>query len=198
MRLFENTTYMTLRFWVILHCLFVLFSMAGIFVVTYKRKLGFATLGLIHIAVFAFAEIFRQMMVLFQLNNLRRSYLETSDELLQQMIQSNMESVSLLGYALFGLFIVSFALGCLFFGISILSNDKFDRLLGYLMIVWGIGNLLAFVNEFLFLDFLQLFIEYFSLIYQPVIRFMLGVWLLREVGLLQRLILPREIILKKP
>ncbi|MFD0861819.1 hypothetical protein ACFQ1M_06340 [Sungkyunkwania multivorans] len=180
-RLFENSTYMMTRFWIIAHCLFVLISMLGFLFIQYKKSPGFTVLGFVFFAVFSFTEIFRQMFVLFYMNNLRRSYLETDDIAVQQMIQINIDHAGLIGYALFGLFIVAFALGNIFYGISLLNNSRLDRILAYLLLVWGVGNLIAFGNEFWMSETVGQSIELFSIIYQPIMRLLIGLWMLHKL-----------------
>lgn len=180
LQLFKNSTYMANRFWVIIHCLFVLIAMWGFFLVQFKKAPGFTGLGFVFFSVFSFTEIFRQMFVFFYLNNLRKSYLATNNTSTQDMIQINMEHASLIGYALFGLFIVAFALGNICYGLSLLKGDKVDRVLAYLMLFWGVGNLIAFANEFWQSPALQIFLEYFSVFYQPFMRTLVGFWLLRK------------------
>ena len=178
MHLFENPMYLANRFWVITHCLFVFISMLGFLLIQFKKSPGFTITGFVFFAVFCFTEIFRQMFVFFYLNNLRRSYIETNDTIVQNAIKISMEHAGLIGYALFGLFIFAFALGCIFYGVSLLGNTKIDRILAYLMLIWGFGNLLAFGNEFWQSQVLGQIIEYFSIIYQPIMRVLIGIWMI--------------------
>ncbi len=180
LRVFENPTYMANRFWVIVHCLFALISMLGFLLIQYRKSPGFTLLGFAFFVVFVFTEIFRQMFVLFYLNNLRRAYLESNDSAVQEMIRINMEHASLVGYALFGLFIVAFALGNICYGISLLGGKKIDKILAYLMLIWGLGSLSAFGNEFWQSESLGIFIEYFSIIFQPMMRLLVGLWMLHK------------------
>ena len=181
LRVFENPKYIASKFWVVIHCLFVLIAMLGFLLIQYRKSPGFTILGFVFFAVFSFTEIFRQMFVFFYLNNLRRSYLATEDEATQQMIQMNMDHAGLIGYALFGLFIVAFALGNISYGISLFGDNKRDKILGILLIIWGIGNLTAFGNEFWVSKSVGVFIEYFSIIYQPIMRALVGLWMLSKL-----------------
>jgi len=178
LRLFENPTYIANRFWVIAHCLFVLIAMLGFLLIQYRNSFGFTIAGFVFFAVFSFTEIFRQMFVFFYLNNLRRSYLETSDVAVQEILRINMDHAGLIGYALFGLFIVAFALGNICYGISLLNNNKLERVLAYLLLIWGIGNLIAFGNEFWQSESIASFTVYFSIIYQPIMRLLIGLWMI--------------------
>ena len=182
LRLFQNPRYLAKRFWIIAHCIFVLISMLGFLLIQFKKSPGFSLTGFVFFAVFAFTEIFRQMFVLFYLNNLRRSFLETDNVALQEIITANMQQAGLVGYALFGLFIVAFAFGNIFYGLSLMQRVNLDRMLGYLLLIWGLGNLLAFGNEFWNSDPLRKFIEYFSIIYQPLMRALVGVWMLHKTN----------------
>ena len=177
-RLFQNSKYIINRFWVIIHCLFVLIAMLGFLLIQFKKSPGFSILGFVFFATFSFTEIFRQMFVFFYLNNLRRSYIEINDAAVREMIQINMDHAGLIGYALFGLFIVAFALGNICYGISLLGSTKIDRILAYLLLIWGFGNLTAFGNEFWEAESLGQFIEYFSIIYQPIMRIVVGLWMI--------------------
>jgi hypothetical protein len=177
-RLFENPTYLLNRFWIIFHCLFVLLSMWGFLLIQFKKSPGYTGLGFVFFSVFSFTEIFRQMLVLFYLNNLRRSYLDTTDVATQEMIKTNMEHTGLIGYALFGLFIIAFALGNIFYGLALADGSKRDRILAALLLLWGIGNLLAFANEFWLNERLSNFLEAFNIGFQPLMRTLIGLWML--------------------
>lgn len=181
MRLFENSKYIANRFWVISHCLFVLISMLGFLLIQFKKSPGFTILGFSFFAVFSFTEIFRQMFVLFYLNNLKRTYLETNDTSIQELIKINMDHAGFIGYMLFGLFIVAFALGNICYGLSLIDSSKIDRILAFLLIIWGISNLIAFGNLFWKSQPVGQFVEYFSIIYQPIMRALIGLWMIYKL-----------------
>lgn len=178
MRLFENSKYLAGRFWIIIHCLFVVISMLGFLLIQFKKSPGFTVLGFTFFIVFAFTEIFRQMFVLFFLNNLRRLYLASNSNAVQELLKTNIDHAIFIGHALFGLFIVAFALGTICYGISLISRSKLDSLLAFLLLIWGIGNLCAFGNVFWSFEVLNQILEYFSMIYQPVMRLLIGLWMI--------------------
>ena len=182
LHLYENSTYLASKFWVIVHCLFVLIAMWGVLLVQFKKAPGFMGLGFVFFAVFSFTEIFRQMFVFFYLNNLRRGYLETEDTAVQEMIRINMDHAGLIGYALFGLFVVAFALGNICYGIGLFNSDKTDRTLAILLLIWGFGNLIVFGNEFWAIESINKVMEYFNLYYQPLMRVLIGLWLIKKVN----------------
>ncbi|MEL7124236.1 MAG: hypothetical protein AAFO07_32675 [Bacteroidota bacterium] len=175
--LFENPKYLLNRFWIIVHCLLVLLSMLGVFLIGFKKKPATAILGYTFFSVFVFAEIFRQMFVLFYLNNLRKLYLETTDQTIQTILSEEINHASLLGYSLFGLFIVAFALGNVCYAFCIYNSNKFDKILSVLLFVWGIGNLIAFANEFIQVEVIYKVLKHFNIIYQPLMRISLAIWL---------------------
>lgn len=117
------------------------------------------------------------MFVFFYLNGLRRRYVE-DDAAIQKMLELNMDNAGLFGYALFGLFIVAFSLGNICYGLGLLGNKRIDNGLAVLLLLWGIVNLVAFGNEFWGSTTISKFVESFSLIYQPLMRILLGIWLL--------------------
>ena len=180
MRLFENHTYIMNRFWVLAHCLFVFIAMLGFFVLQFRKSPGFTILGLVFFGVFSFTEILRQMFALFYLNNLRRVYLITEDIQLQALIQMNIDHAGFVGLALFGLFILSFALGNICYGISLFGSSKSESFLAYMLILWGAGNLMALGNVFWQLPLLTDFIEYFNILYQPLMRLLITIWMIEK------------------
>jgi len=96
-----------------------------------------------------------------------------------------MDHAGLIGDALFGLFIAAFALGNICYGISLFNSSKFDVILSYLLLFWGFGNLIAFANDFLQSKNLGEFVEYLSIIYQPIMRILVGLWLLHNFKLIK-------------
>lgn len=179
-RLFQNPLYLLNRWWVITHCLLVILSMWGFFLLQYRKSPGFAGLGFVFFSVFAFTEIFRQLMVFFYLNGLRRNYLAATDPGLQTWIQYSIENFGLISYALFGLFILTFGLGNLCYGITLTGGNKFDKILSFLLIFWALTSLAAFFNEFWQLSWLSEVKEKINIIYQPAVRFLIGFWLLKH------------------
>lgn len=175
--LYKSNIYLANRWWVIVHCLLVIVSMWGVFLIQYKKSPGAAGLGFLFFAVFAITEIFRQFLALFYLNGLRKNYLAATDEALKTLIKFNIENFGLISVSMFGLFILTFGLGNLFYGISMLRAKGFSKILGYLLIIWFVGTFLALMNEFWRIASLGSFIGWYSLIYQPLMRLLLAIWL---------------------
>ena len=177
--LFRNRLYLLNRWWVIVHCLLVLIAMWGVFVARRLRASGWVGLGLTFFSVFAFTEIFRQILVLFYLNGLRARYLAATDDGLRVFLTHSMDQFGLISLSLFGLFILSFALGNLCYGIALVPEEGFDRILGVLLLVWAFGTLTAFGNAFWEAPGLERAVSVFNLWFQPAMRFLIALWLWR-------------------
>lgn len=167
------------KWWIIIHCLLVIISMWGVALVLGRTKVAFTAPGMLFISVFGITEIFRQLLVLFYLNGLRQNYLEATDERTIEFITQNIQSFGLFAYALFGLFILAFALGNLFFGFALLKEQKLGHWLGILLIVWSVQGLMTLGNEFWNMGWFNEINKWFSLIIQPLIRLCVALWLIR-------------------
>ncbi|WP_350291484.1 hypothetical protein [uncultured Croceitalea sp.] len=175
--LFNDNRYLANRFWVILHCLFVLISMWGFGLVQFNKSPGFIGLGFVLFSVFAFTEIFRQIFVMFYLNGLRRNFLE-ADNTSQEVLRISIENAGLVGYSLFGLFILTFALGNIFYGLGLFKKNRIDTILAILLLFWGFGNLIAFGNEFWEYGPISKTLESFNIVFQPFFRLIIGFWMI--------------------
>ncbi|MCB0487645.1 MAG: hypothetical protein KDC99_04165 [Cyclobacteriaceae bacterium] len=161
---------------IILHCVLVIVSMLGLALIGSNR--GWLMLGLLCFLVFGFAEIGRMTLANVIVNGLREQYQISTDQSTQQDIRFVLENVwPLVGTYLFRIFILAFSLGCIFYGVAFWSQGW----AGKIFIVWGVVNLFAFANEFLGFSWLSIFIEYFSIIFQPLTRLWIGVWFLKEI-----------------
>jgi hypothetical protein len=179
--LFNNSWYHFGKWWVIVHCLLVIFSMWGVLLVIGRQKIHLTAIGFIFYCVFAFTEIFRQLLALFYLNGLRQNYLDAADDTIRSMIQSQMDNFGLFAYGMFGLFVLAFAAGNLIFGLSLIRGQFWDNVLGGLLLIWACQGFLVLCNEFWGMDWLSNAIENFSLIFQPFVRFVLGIWLMKKI-----------------
>lgn len=178
--LYKNTVYLLNRWWVILHCLLVMISMWGIYLLRQQQSPGFTGLGLISFVVFSVAEIARQILVLFYLNGLRVKYLNTTNSAVLEILKVDIENFSLLSNSLFGLFILAFALGNLFYGLSLWGEPGYGKVLSWLFLIWSAGNFLSLSLEFFPSDPAGRFIEIYSYTYQPLMRGVIAFFLFRS------------------
>src|SRR5690348_13438452 len=81
--LYQNTTYLFSRWWIIFHCISVFISMTGVYVVITSPANIHARLGLMAFAVFSWAEITRMLLSLTYLASLRRSFVEQTDPVIK-------------------------------------------------------------------------------------------------------------------
>jgi|SRR5687768_15676540 len=178
--LFQNQTYIINRWWVIAHCVLVIISMWGFGMLQLKDSPGFTVLGFLFFSVFAIAEITRQMFVLFYINDLRQQYLAVSDPVIKEGLKFTISNAGLLTAPLFGLFIFTFGLGNLCYGLSLTGEAGFNRLLSVMLIVWSIASFLTLANSFWKQPAIDSFMDKFSFTYQPFIRAVIGLWLWKK------------------
>jgi hypothetical protein len=117
-------------------------------------------------------------MVLHYLGQLRDQYLATNDEVLKQVIRLSIDNVNGIGNTLFVAFTISIILGNLFIGLACISDSKVIRYLGITLILWSGILTLSLTNEYLNISWINEFIGYVSITFQPIIRASLGVVLI--------------------
>lgn len=178
--LHKNFIYLLNRWWVIIHCLLVVAAMWGFALVQWKKAPGSAGLGFLFFAVFAIAEIGRQMFVLFYINELREQYAAVTDAAAKQNLRNLLTYAGLLTAPLFGLFILVFALGNLCYGFSLWNETGFGKWLGVLLLIWGISGLVVLANQFWKIEGISKIVEVFNYTFQPLLRTLLAVWLWRK------------------
>lgn len=180
--LFRDKTYLLNRWWIIVHCLLVIISMWGMALLLKPGCPGFAPLGFLFFAVFSIVEISRQMLVLFYFNGLREQYFLATDPATKEVLKHTLSTAGLIAAPLFGVFIFAFALGNLFYGLSLFRERDFDKILSLLLIFWSAGNFLALGNEFWRNNGISSFLEYYSFTYQPFMRLVIGIWLWKKAN----------------
>jgi len=180
-QLYKSLRYNLEKWWIIVHCLLVLFSMWGIRQLRYDNSPSAFGLGFIFYVVFSFTEILRQFLMIFYLNGLKIKYELSEVAEIQSQLLVQIEGVYLISNALFGLFIFAFSFGNLFYGIGLSTGKKWDRILGSLLFFWGIIGLLTLGNEFWNINSLGKFIGVSSTIYQPLVRLAVGLWFVQQI-----------------
>jgi hypothetical protein len=178
--LHKDSVYLLNRWWVITHCLLVIVSMWGFALVQFRKAPGFTGLGFLFLAVFALAEITRQLFVLFYINDLREQYAAVTDATGRQNLRTLLTYAGLLTAPLFGLFVLAFALGNLFYGLSLWNESGLGKWLSVLLVVWAAGTFTAFGNSFWKIEAVNKAIEVYSYTFQPLMRLLIGLWLLKQ------------------
>lgn len=184
--LHKNTIYLANRWWVVVHCLLVIVSMWGFALVQRKKAPASTGLGFLFIAVFALAEITRQLFVLFYMNELRVQYAAVTDEFSKQNIRNLLTYAGLLTAPLFGLFILSFAIGNLCFGLGLWKEKGFSKWVSVLLVVWAAGSFISFGNHFWEVETINKAVEVYSFTFQPLMRMLLGLWLWKKADAMAR------------
>jgi hypothetical protein len=173
----SNPSYILHKWMIIVHCLLVILSMFGVATILKVRNAGLAALGALFFSVFGIAETSRMLGVLAYLNPLRITYLESGDEAIRQILQLQMDSFDLSANVLFLLFILSFALGNLFFGLGLMGTKGADFWMGMGFLLWAMLTFLALGNDFLGNEILERVVELNNKFYQPAMRGFIGWWL---------------------
>jgi hypothetical protein len=178
--LFRDKSYLLNRWWVIVHCLLVIVSVWGFALLQMKKAPGFTGLGLTFFIVFGIAEITRQMIVLFYTNGLREQYFTATDTGVKDGLRILLSYAGLLTYPLFGVFILSFGLGSLFYGLSLSLTRGFSQLLSIMLIISGLASFVMLANEFWKIAAISRIIEIYSYTFTPLLRVVTGVWLWKK------------------
>ncbi|MBL0358304.1 MAG: hypothetical protein IPP72_16190 [Chitinophagaceae bacterium] len=154
--------------------------MWGFAMLQIKKSPGFSVLGFLFFSVFAIAEITRQMFVLFYLNELRQQYLVLTDPVIKESLKFTISNAGLLTAPLFGVFIFAFGLGNLCYGLSLVGESGFTKLLSVMLIIWSICCFISLGNSFWKQPAIDAFIEKYSFTYQPFMRAIIALWLWKK------------------
>lgn len=187
LQLSQNNLYIAHRWMIILHCLCVIISMLGIALLKFKESKGFIVLGFLFYTVFGITEISRMFSVLKYLNPLRVQYLQATDESVKLSLQQTIENFTLVSFTMFAIFALAFAIGNLCYGIVLSGSKDKTRWLGYAFLFWAFMSFLGMSNEFLEQEWIELAIDINSKSFQPLFRFVLGIYLISQSKTLPRL-----------
>jgi hypothetical protein len=178
--LFKNTTYLFSRWWVIFHCIAVIISMTGMYMVITSPGNIHARLGLLSFAVFSWAEITRMLLSLTYLASLRRNFVEQTDPIIKSILRTDIENFSQVGGGLFAVFVLGFSLGNLFYGIELWKRNGLARVAGALLVFWFFTGMLSLYELFSPSEGVGQFFEIFSVTFQPAVRGLLAFWLWQQ------------------
>jgi hypothetical protein len=180
--LFRDLIYLINRWWVIMHCLLVIVAMWGFALLQFKKTPGLTGLGFLFFCVFAIAEITRQMMVLFYINGLREQYHNAANAITRDNLKLIMSNAGLLTSPLFGLFILTFGLGGICYGLSLIRTKGFSLLLAIMLIISGIASFVLLGNDFWKSPLLENVMHKYNLSFTPLLRFLIAVWLWKRAN----------------
>ena len=181
LQLYQNKAYLAQNWIILLHCLLVLVSMLGVALMIRRMSTPLAIFGLLFFALFVFTEWERTLGNLWHLNGLRKRYIATTDvealqflryELQYRLSQSNVQ---------FLLFTLGISLGNASYGMALIGGNKLDRLLGAGLLLWAGCTSIAFVVDFYPAQWMDKIVQACNKIYQPLIRFAIGYWMLKTI-----------------
>jgi hypothetical protein len=175
---YKSSLYKARNWITVAHCLLVLISMTAVMLVLRSKAPVLAGFGLFFFAVFALTEIVRMFLALYYANGLREMYATATDPALRNALRLQLQVWGLIGNTLFNLFFLAFALGNCCFGTAFLSaKGLLHRVVGWVLMAWGAINLASFLNDqFQWMNAAR-FMEYFSIIFQPLARALLALLL---------------------
>lgn len=179
--LYKSSAYIYQKLIIIVHCLLVLVSMFGFVIIEKRRSFHLVSFGFLFYVIFAITEIVRQVLCLFYLNGLRKQYaLGSPDQ--REILKISIDSFNHVNYSLYSIFIISFGIATLCYGLTLISDKKviIDKWLGMLLVLWGLGTFIAFTNVFIENSGLALLVNVLNSYYQPMIRILLAIWLFRK------------------
>jgi hypothetical protein len=185
--LFRDPVYLLNRWWVIAHCLLVIVAMWGFALLQFKKTPGFTGLGFLFFCVFSIAEITRQMIALFYINGLREQYVNAADTATKEGLKLTLSSAGLLTSPLFGVFILMFGLGSICYGFSLIKAKGFDKLLSILFLISGVASFALMGNDFWKMGWLENFLSKYNSTFTPLLRAIIGIWLWKKSGALQKM-----------
>ncbi len=174
--MYKTSSYIFSKWWVIIHCLFVVIAIYGISMCVPQS--AFARLGLAFYTAFGLTEIFRMLMVLHYVRELRDRYL-SADATAQEIIRINLDAFAGISQTLFTAFTLFILLGNLFTGVSAFGGTGIIRYVGYALLVWTFVLALSLVNVYANNPSVDSVVHYFSLCVQPLIRLVIAVALLK-------------------
>jgi hypothetical protein len=180
LQLYRNTTYLVNRWWVVSHCLLVIFSMWGFALLQFRKAPGTVGIGFLFFGVFSIAEITRQMMVLFYINRLREQFVAATDATVIAELKAALMSAGLMTAPLFGLFILAFGLGSLFYGLSLTSEKGFSRILAIMFLISATASFVLLGNDFWQHATLGNFMDKYNSTFTPLLRLLVGIWLWKK------------------
>lgn len=178
--LFRDPVYLINRWWVILHCLFVICAMWGFALLQFRQSPGTIGLGFLFFTVFAIAEITRQMVVLFYFNGLREQFVLATDPALKENLRATLMTAGLSAAHWFGVFILMFGLGSTCYGLSLILNPGFERILAVMLLISGLGSFLLLANDFWKNETIGKFMDQYNSSFTPLLRLLIGIWLWRK------------------
>jgi hypothetical protein len=160
--------------------------MWGFALLQFRKSPGSAGLGFLFFCVFGIAEITRQMIALLYINRLRAQYVASSDPTTLAEIRTSLSSAGLLTAPLFGVFILTFGLGSLCYGLSLTKSTGFTKLISIMFFISGIASFVLLGNDFWENAPLGNFMSKYNATFTPLLRTLLGVWLWRKGDTLGR------------
>ncbi len=178
--LYENTSYVFLKWIVMLHCLMVLFSMLGVALIIVRNSRALAVLGILFFSLFVFSEWERTLTDLWFIKGLNANYLISTDENIKQWLRLEIQHTQMASNVQFLLFTIGFTLGNACHGLALVAKKGWDSYVGIGLLLWSFCTACAFIYDFLPVYWMEPIISGCNQYYQPMIRLVIAFWLLKK------------------
>ncbi len=123
---------------VIVHCVLVLISMAGLGAILWRRVPVLVGFGFLGYLVFALAEILRMSLAIFALNRTwREQYATAADEAVRAGLRTLINGFDGVSAALFFVFSLGFTAGLVCYAVALLRGTSRERTLGAVLAAWA-------------------------------------------------------------
>ena len=174
----HNAVYLGRLWFVLIHCVLVVISMAAIPCLLNGAARLIAVFGFGCYVMFAFVEILRTSLSIFAVNRAWRAGYETSnDDMRRQTFRDALDTFGGVNDTLFFLFFAAFTVGVFCYGLALLLRSGIDQGVGLLFLLWGVLNLPDLVGAIAGNEALGKGFDWVGRYFQPAARFLIGLWL---------------------
>ena len=178
---FANNIYYVAKQWV--NFFHIPLALMGYFGLAYKlrtRELPKVTLGMIWFLIWGIVEMIGVSGIIFAVNRTWRANYSSASDSVKAILQQNIENYFLIWDSLFFVLLIAFLLGTIFFGWATWKGQGLEKILSYLF--WLAVPLTIFIILSGYFNFSlgSSIVEVVYPILQPVSRFLLGVYLIKN------------------
>ena len=168
------------RLWInFIHIFFAVTGYAGVAVILFREKPGFALLGLIAFLGWGFTELLGVSGLIWAVNGTWRSAYSTADEATQAVLSQQIESFTSLWDAWFFLLLVFFLIGTLCYGLGLWRSAGLAQWVSILLLLAVPLTIFIMISGYGGPAWPGLVASWVYPALQPLSRLMLGWWIWR-------------------
>lgn len=184
--LFNNSIYIS-KLWVLfIHPQVNMLAALGIAYLFYRKYPLQIIFGTLFLLIWSFSEMSQQALLIDTLNQIwRPGYVQALTDVDKNMFTTLIKAANGISDSNYFLVIYGFGLGSLLYGLAFICENGLGKWIGISLIFIGLLSLLSFARYYLGISFLNGIVDFsYEWIYpylQPLVRVVLGVWILREI-----------------